>query len=116
MGGIINVFVDDLCGTGGNEVKQRVLTRLPKYFQVGSEDWNDVTFTGQRIHWTQDSPIGPNIQVSREKVIEELKNISVERNTKDDLQCTPALHTTDKLAAELETVSMLLQVLQMCFI
>ena len=46
---IINLFVDDLFGTGGNEMEQRVLTRLRKYFQVRSEDGNDVTFTRQRI-------------------------------------------------------------------
>ena len=39
--GIINLFVDDLFGTGGNEVRQRVLTRL-NFFQVGSEDCDDV--------------------------------------------------------------------------
>ena len=30
--------------------------RNSKDFQVGSEDWNDVAFTGHRIRWTQDSP------------------------------------------------------------
>ena len=55
VAGIINLFVDDLFGTSGNEMEQRVLTRLRKYFQVGSEDWNDVAFTGQRIRWIQDS-------------------------------------------------------------
>ena len=35
---IINLFVDDLFG-------QRVLARLRKYFQVGSEGWNDAPFT-----------------------------------------------------------------------
>ena len=47
MAGIINLFVDDLFGTGGNEMEQRALTRLETYFQVGSEDWNDAAFTGQ---------------------------------------------------------------------
>ena len=41
---IINLFVDDLFGTGGNEMEQRVLTRLRKDFQVGSEGWYDVAF------------------------------------------------------------------------
>ena len=31
---IIILFVDDLFGTGGNEMEQRVLTRLRKYFQL----------------------------------------------------------------------------------
>ena len=56
VAGIINLFVDDLFGPGGKELEQRVLTRLRKDFQVGPEDWNDVTFTGQRIRWTQDTP------------------------------------------------------------
>ena len=58
MAGIVNLFVDGLLGTGGNDMEQRVLTRLRKDFQVGSEDWNAVAFTGQRIRWTQDSPKG----------------------------------------------------------
>ena len=45
--GIINLFVDVPFGTGGTEMDQRVLVRLRKDFQVGSEDWNDVLFTGQ---------------------------------------------------------------------
>ena len=40
MAGIINIFVDDIFGTGGEEMEQRVLNRLRKEFQVGSEDWN----------------------------------------------------------------------------
>ena len=50
---IINLFVDDLFGTGGDYMEQRVLTRLRKDFQVGPEDCNDVTFTGQRIRDTR---------------------------------------------------------------
>ena len=52
VAGIIHLFVDDLFGTSGKETEQRVLTRHRKYFQVGSEDWNDVAFTRQRIRWT----------------------------------------------------------------
>ena len=52
--GIVNLFVDDLFGTGGNEMEQRVLTRLRTDFQVSSEDWHDVTsqnkeFVGHKI-------------------------------------------------------------------
>ena len=54
VAGIIHIFVDDLFGTGGTEMEQRVLTRLRKDFQVSSEDWNDVTFTGQRSRWMKD--------------------------------------------------------------
>ena len=66
---IFNFFVDYLLGTGGNEMEQRVLTRLGKDFQVGSEDWNDVTFTGQSIRWTQDSQNGPYVEVSQCKAM-----------------------------------------------
>ena len=61
--------------------------------QGGSENWNDVTFTGQRIRWTKDPPSGPCIEVSQEKAIEELEEIPVEWNTQEDLHCTPAMHT-----------------------
>ena len=57
-------------------MEQHVLTRLRKNFQVDSEDLNDVTFTGQRIRWTQEHQIGPYIEVSQEQ---ELGEIPVER-------------------------------------
>ena len=38
---IINLFVDDLFGTGGTDMEQRVLARSKKYFQC-SEVCNDV--------------------------------------------------------------------------
>ena len=37
------------------KMEKRVRTRLRKDFQVGSEDWNDVTFSGQRIRWIKRS-------------------------------------------------------------
>ena len=74
-------------------MEQRVSTRLRKDFQVGSEDWNGVTFTGQRIRLTEDSQNGPYIDVSQNKAIGELEEIPVERNTKEDLHCTSSMHT-----------------------
>ena len=91
MTGIINLFVDELFGASGTETGQRVLARLREEFQVGSEDWNDVTFTRQRIRWMKD-PLSC-IEVSHEKAIEELEEISVGRNTKENLRCTRAIHT-----------------------
>ena len=93
VAGIINLFVDDLFGTGGKEMQQRVLTRHGTYFQVGSQDWNDVAFAGQRIRWTQDPQNGPYVEVSQDNAIDELEQIPVERNTIEDLHCTPSLHT-----------------------
>ena len=66
---------------------------LEKDFQVGPEDWNDVALTGPRIRWTQDSQNGPYIEVSQNKAIDELEEIPVERKTKEDLHCTPLVHT-----------------------
>ena len=90
---IIYLFVDDRFGTNGDEMEQRVLTRLRQDFLVGSEDWNDVSFTRQRTRWTQDSQNGPYIEISQNKAIDELEEILVERNTKEDLHCTPSMHT-----------------------
>ena len=65
----INLFVDDLFKTGGTEMEQRVQARLGKYFQVGSKDWSDVTFTGQRIRWIKDSQSGRCIEVVNKKLL-----------------------------------------------
>ena len=62
--GIIDHFVDDLFGTGGTEMEQRLLARLRKDFPAVSEGWNDVTFTGQRIRWMKDPQSVPCIEVS----------------------------------------------------
>ena len=104
-------------------MEQRVLTRLRKDFQVGSEDWNDVTFTGQRIRCTKDPQTGSHIEVSQDKAIEELEKMPMESNTKEDLHCTLAmplypcnaykihkLSGTNKLVAERDTDSVVLQV------
>ena len=50
-------------------------------------------FTGQRIRWTKDPQSGSCIEVSQEKASEELEEIPVKRNTKEDLHCTPTMHT-----------------------
>ena len=36
---------------------------------------------------------GPFVEVSQNKAIAELEEIPVERNTKEDLHCTPSMHT-----------------------
>ena len=64
-----------------------------KKSHVGSEDWNDVTFTRQGIRWMNNPQSGTYIDASQQKAIHELKEIPVERNTKEDLHSTPAMHT-----------------------
>ena len=73
-------------------MKQRVQARLTKDFQVGPEDWNDVTFTRQRIRWMKDPQSRSYIEVRQQKAIDEVEEIPVERNTKEHLDCTPAVH------------------------
>ena len=93
VAGILELLVDDILGTGRTEMEQRVLGRLRKDFQVVSEGWNDVLFTGQRIRWMKDPQSGPSIEVSQERAIEELEEIPVEKSTKEKLHCTPAVQT-----------------------
>ena len=64
-----------------------------KDVQVGSEDCDDVLFTGQRNRWMKDRQLGPSIEVSQERAIQELEDIPIEKNTKEDLHCTPTMHT-----------------------
>ena len=52
-----------------------------------------MTFTRQRIRRQKESQTGSHIVVSQQKAIDELKEILVERNTKEDLHCTLAMHT-----------------------
>ena len=74
----------------------------------------DKEFVGHKI-----SKICRTMLVKKE--IEELEEIPVERNTKEDLHCTPAMRTMnrsllgEKMPAEWDTVPRLLQVLQLCF-
>ena len=95
VAGIINLFLHDPFGNGGTEMEQRVLARLTRnIFQVGSEEWNGVLFTGQAIRWMKDLQSGPSTEVSQEQAIEEeVEGIPVDRSTKEDLRCTPTLHT-----------------------
>ena len=76
---------------------QRVLARHRKNSKLVSEDWNDVTFTGQKIRWMKDSQSGSCIEVSQQKAIDKLEVMPVAWDTKEDLHCTPAMHTRYKI-------------------
>ena len=78
VAGIMNLFSDDLFGTGGIDMEQRFLARLRKDFHVVSEDWNDVTFTGQNSLDEGSSVRIVHIEVSQGKAMEELEEIPVE--------------------------------------
>ena len=75
-----------------------------------------MNFTGQRIRWVKDQSKSC-IEVSQPKAIDELEESPTERNTKKTpsvLQQCIQCAGTDKFVTELDTVSVLLQVLQMC--
>ena len=74
-------------------MEQRVLARHTKDFYVGSEDWNDWTVTGQRIRWTKDRQTGTCIEVSQAKATEEVEEIPVEQNTKENRTALVAMQT-----------------------
>ena len=80
-------------------MEQRVLTKLRKDFQVGSEDWNEVLFTKRRFHWEKDPQLRPSIEVTQEKAIEELEEIMVEKSTKEDLYYTCNAHKVQEPTA-----------------
>jgi hypothetical protein len=86
--GIICLHVDDLFITGGAEMKKRVLDRIRTDFQVGSEDTDEIVFTGQRIRWN-----GKTLVVDQDKAIEELSVIQFDKSLKDEVACNPTLHT-----------------------
>ena len=54
-------------------MKKKVLERIRKEFQVGSEDIDEIVFTGQRIRWK-----GKALVIDQDKAIEELSEIQFE--------------------------------------
>jgi len=86
--GVLCLHVDDLLFAGSSEMHKQVIDRLRKECKVGSEDKDDVMFTGQRIRWRENSLV-----VDQDKGVEELKEIELDKNMKDDTPSTPELHT-----------------------
>jgi len=86
--GIICLHVDDSLITGGAEMKKKVLERIRKDFQVGSEDIDEIVFTGQRIRWK-----GNTLVVDQDKAIEEMLEIQFGKSLKDEVACNPTLQT-----------------------
>ena len=56
--GFICLHVDDLYMAGSPEFEKRVLSKIRKDFNVGSEDKNDIMFVGQRIKWKNHEKYG----------------------------------------------------------
>ena len=86
--GVIVLHVDDLFMTGSPEFWTHVGNKLKKDYQIGSEDKNDVVFTGQRIRWQ-----GNTLVVDQDKAVEELSEVHIEKNLSDNTPCTASQHT-----------------------
>ena len=82
--------------TGDDVFEKEIMGRLRKDFQVGSEDKNDCLFVGQRIQWKQDSKFGWHINVHQNVDIDDLQEISLDKNLKDDVPLTPQMHTAHR--------------------
>ena len=92
--GIISLHVDDLFMAGDYEFAKRVLEKLRNDYEVGSEDKNDVKFVGQRIRWVKDDATQQaHIEVSQQLAVDDLHEIVFEKSLKDNIACTPYLHT-----------------------
>ena len=91
--GILCLHVDDLFMAGNKEFRERVIDRLRKDFQVGSEDINDIMFVGQRIRWIFDGKPGPYIRVDQDLCIDELCEITIDKGVADTDLCPPRMHT-----------------------
>ena len=99
---ILNLHVDDLFGTGGPELEEKILKRIRKDFEVGSEDWNEITYVGQRIRWKQEtSKTGetcPYIAVDQDKDIDGLEEVVFNKKEPDHKKCDPGTHTAFRSA------------------
>ena len=91
--GVLCLHVDDLFMAGNKEFHHRVIEALKRDFQVGSEDINDIMFVGQRIRWSNKGQTGAYIRVDQDLCIDELQEISVEKNMSDNMACSPQHHT-----------------------
>ena len=100
---MVNIHVDDCLLTGTQLFKDKVVGKLREDFKVGSEDTNDVMFTGQRIKWAfegedEGKPFQAknkkkhHITVDQELKVEELGEIVFDKHLREDQACTPDLH------------------------
>ena len=92
--GVVRLHVDDLCLSGGQEFKKKVIESLKKDFAVGSEDTNDIMFVGQRLQWKhKDDPNKGYISVNQKLAVEAVEEVSFDKKSKNNVQVTPQQHT-----------------------
>ncbi len=86
--GAVCLHVDDLFLTGNQAFCKGVLEALRKDYKFGSEDQDDLVFTGQRVRWQ-----GNTVVVDQDKAVEELSEIEVPKGTSDATPCDAKMHT-----------------------
>ena len=91
--GVMSLHVDDLLMAGDSVFETKIMARIRKDFQVGSEDKTDCMFVGQRIQWKHDPKYGDYINVHQNVAIDELQEIHFEKDLKDDTELNPSMHT-----------------------
>ena len=91
--GFICLHVDDLYMAGSPEFEKRVLSKIRKDFNVGSEDKNDIMFVGQRIKWKNHEKFGSYVSCDQKLAVDQLEEIKVEKHMKDNDPCSPSMHT-----------------------
>ena len=91
--GFICLHVDDLYMAGSPEFEKRVLSKIRKDFNVGSEDKNDIMFVGQRIKWKNHDKFGNYVSCDQKLAVDQLEEIKVEKHMKDNDPCSPSMHT-----------------------
>ena len=91
--GFVCLHVDDLYMGGDDHFVKQVPGNTRKDFNVGSEDKNDIMFVGQRIRWKECPKHGPYISVDQKLAVDAVEEIKFEKHLKDDIPCTPQLHT-----------------------
>jgi len=90
--GIVTIHVDDTFMTGSKYFVKKVVDGLKRDFKVGSEDFNNVLFVGQKTQWRNKGKTESRIEVDQEIKIEELEEIVFDKSLKDDQLCPPILH------------------------
>ena len=48
---MVSIHVDDAYIVGTTDFLKEFIGKIRKDYQIGSEDWNDVLFVGQRVKW-----------------------------------------------------------------
>ena len=84
------MHVDDMI-VGNTEFCVISIRAINRDYQIVSEDANGIMCVGQRVRWMEDN--GESLmQVTQERVVEELGEIEFDKQLKDADVCDAAMH------------------------